>query len=157
MRNGVLGGQNPNAVPFDKNTVYTHGVTPSVDPTTNAFTSYGWFNPNMFIVGPPGFLGNAPRGMLRAPGLRTWDFSLSKDSKLAFLGEAGNLEFRAEFFNILNHTNFGFPDNSTYVSGPSFTAPGTVMGPTSISQTAGTITSITTPSREIQFSLRLEF
>ena len=71
MRNGVLAGQNPNAVPFNQNTVTTGGITPVFDPNTNTFIQYGWFNPNMFIVGPPGFLGNAGPGMLRGPGLRT--------------------------------------------------------------------------------------
>jgi hypothetical protein len=157
MRDGVLAGQNPNAVPFDKNTVTTGGITPIFDPNTNTFTQHGWFNPNMFVVGPPGFLGNSGRGMLRGPGLRTWDFSLNKDTRLPFLGEAGNLEFRAEFFNILNRPNLNLPDNSTYVSGPSFIAEGVVSGTTSVSQTSGQILSTTTPSREIQFGLRIEF
>jgi hypothetical protein len=157
MRNGVLAGQNPNAVPFDKNTVTIGHITPIYDPNTNTFTQYGWFNPNMFIVGPPGFLGNAGRGMLRGPGLDSWDFSLNKDTKLAFLGEAGTLEFRAEFFNVLNHTNFNLPDNSTYVSGPSFISEGVVSGTSSVSQTSGQILSTASPSREIQFGLRIEF
>lgn len=156
-RNGVLAGANPNAVAFNENTVYTGGRTPILDPNTNTYTQYGWFNPNMFIVGPPGFLGDAGRGMLRGPGLRTWDFSLNKDTKLPFLGEAGNLQFRAEFFNILNHTNLNLPDNSTYVSGPSFIAEGIVSGTISPSPTSGQILSTATPSREIQFALRIEF
>jgi len=65
-----------------------------------------WFNPLMFRLEPAGFLGDASRDMLRGPGMGTWNFSLSKDTPLRFLGEAGALEFRAETFNILNRANF---------------------------------------------------
>jgi hypothetical protein len=47
---------------------------------------------------------------LTGPGLFNWDFSINKDTKLAVLGEAGNLEFRAEFFNVFNHANFNQPN-----------------------------------------------
>ena len=46
------------------------------------------------------------RNILNGPPERNWDFSLVKDTKLGFLGEAGMLEFRAEFFNVMNHPNF---------------------------------------------------
>jgi hypothetical protein len=36
-----------------------------------------------------------------------WDLSVNKDTKLRGFGEGGMLEFRAEFFNMVNHTNFG--------------------------------------------------
>ena len=111
-RNGVLGGANPNAIPFNSKTVVTGGINPVFNTATNSFTSYGWFNPNMFVPGPPGFLGDAGRGIFRGPGLGTWDFSLVKDTKLGFLGEAGSLQFRAEFFNLLNRPNLGLPANS---------------------------------------------
>ena len=166
-RNGVLAGANPNAVPYDPNTVITGNLTPVFNNATNSFTSYGWFNPNMFIPGPPGFLGNASRGMLRGPGLTNLDFSLVKDTKLPFLGESGNLEFRAEFFNVLNRPNFNFNaqgglDNGTYASEPTFIGPAS-MGLTRVSQasqsfdpTAGLINHALTP-RQIQFGLRVEF
>ena len=41
---------------------------------------------------------------------------MAKDTKMGFLGEQGNLEFRAEIFNILNRANFG-PPNSTVFAG----------------------------------------
>lgn len=145
MRNGVLGGANPNAVPFD--------------PSYRG-NRFGWFNPNMFIPGPPGFLGDAGRGILTGPGLINWDFSLVKDTKAGFLGESGNVEFRAEFFNLMNHPNFGLPDNSTYVSGPLQVGPGpggAAAGPTLQSPTSGLINAMNGDPREIQFALRFEF
>jgi len=53
-------------------------------------------------------------------------------------------QLRAEFFNALNHTNFGTP-NATVFSG------------TSLSSSAGIITSTATTSRQIQFGLKLNF
>lgn len=163
-RNGVLAGANPNAVPYDPNTVITGNLTPVFNTATNSFTSYGWFNPNMFIPGPPGFLGDASRGMLRGPGLTNLDFSLVKDTKL---GEFVNLQFRAEFFNVLNRPNFNFNaqmglDNGTYSSEPFFNTPASLTAPPVVSQatqfdpTSGLINHALTP-RQIQFGLRLEF
>jgi hypothetical protein len=63
------------------------------------------------------------------------DFSIFKSIPIT---ERLNLQFRSEFFNVLNHTNLGDP-NTTFGT-PQF---GMIFG-------AG-------PSREIQFSLRLEF
>jgi hypothetical protein len=54
-----------------------------------------------------GILGNSNRRFFHGPGSATWDFGLVKD--LPFT-EAKKLEFRAEFFNIFNHTNFGLPE-----------------------------------------------
>jgi len=64
-----------------------------------------WFNTAAFVnlpaaAGPP---GNAPRGSIRGPGLQRWDFSLFKNTKVR---EGMNAQFRAEAFNIFNHTNF---------------------------------------------------
>jgi len=54
------------------------------------------------------------------------------------------LQFRAEFFNLLNRTNFNTPNPVVYVAANG--------GP---SPTAGVITSTTTTSRQIQFGLKL--
>jgi hypothetical protein len=53
--------------------------------------------------------------------------------------EKANLQFRAEAFNALNHTNFGTPNR--FVNEPQF----------------GTITMPMTPGREIQLSARISF
>jgi hypothetical protein len=54
--------------------------------------------------------GDAPRffSNVRAPRLNNLDFSLQKEIKLP-LGEQGRLRFRADGFNVFNHTLFGYP------------------------------------------------
>ena len=77
-----------------------------------------WFNPLMFQLGNVGFLGNVQRGLLRGPDLRNWNLSVNKDTVLPMLGEKGMLEFRAEFFNVLNRANFGFPNATIMLAAP---------------------------------------
>ena len=124
-----------------------------------------WFNPNMFHMQPMvpcpnnpaltcGILGDAARGILRGPGLAAWDFSLVKDTTLPLLGEQGIIEFRTEFFNILNHANFGMPASATVFSG----AP-SVLGAYQQAPLPGVgqITTTATTARQIQFALKLIF
>ena len=87
---------NPNAVVYDAATVITG-------------TPGQWFNPNMFTAAPAGHLGDTPRDLLRGPGLIDWDASINKDTSAKFLGDAGMIQFRAEFFNFLNHPNYALP------------------------------------------------
>ena len=98
-----------------------------------------WFNPNAFVLPAPGTYGNLGRGTLRGPGLVGMDVSLLKDTKLT---EKVAMQFRAECFNVLNHTNFNTP-NLTVFSGAA------------INPTAGQITATATPSRQIQFGLKM--
>ncbi len=100
-----------------------------------------WFNPEAFVLPAPGTYGNLGRGVLNGPGLAELDLSLFKNIDLK---ERVKLQFRSEFFNALNHTNFGTP-NAIVFSG------------TQISSTAGLITNTATTSRQIQFSLKLMF
>jgi hypothetical protein len=96
-----------------------------------------WFNTAAFAIpSTPGY-GNAGRNILRGPGRTNLDFSLSKSIQLG-AAERRRLQLRAEFFNALNHTSFGLPQNS--IDSPAF----------------GTIISAA-PAREIQFGARLEF
>jgi hypothetical protein len=91
-------------------------------------------------------LGNAGRNELVGPGLSTLDFSLVKNSKLARL-ESGNVQFRAELFNILNKSNFAAPlDNDTI-----FNQDG------SIAEGGGAVDQTQTTSRQIQFGLKILF
>ncbi len=47
--------------------------------------------------------GNLGRNSLRGPGINNWDLSITKKTKI---GETREVEFRAEFFNAFNHTQF---------------------------------------------------
>jgi len=101
-----------------------------------------------------GSLGDSARGILRGPNLADWDFSLVKDTAVRLLGEQGLVEFRAEMFNILNHTNFGMPASATVFNGAT-----SVLGAYQQAPLAGVgqITITVTTSRQIQFALKLIF
>ncbi|HXJ38223.1 MAG TPA: carboxypeptidase-like regulatory domain-containing protein [Bryobacteraceae bacterium] len=62
-----------------------------------------WFNTGAFVAPQPGYFGNAGTGIIRGPGLINFDMALYKSVAVT---EKQKLEFRAEFFNVLNHTNF---------------------------------------------------
>lgn len=71
-----------------------------------------WFDPKAYVLQEPGRLGNAPRNSVRGPNFQKLDFSLVKKFQVV---EDVNVEFRAEFFNVLNHPNYDLPFNQLYV------------------------------------------
>ncbi len=75
-----------------------------------------WFNPAAFILPLPGTYGNAGRDILRGPGLGELDSSLFKTTTIR---ENLKVQFRAEFFNLLNRPNFGMPLVSTFTKAAS--------------------------------------
>jgi hypothetical protein len=79
--------------------------------------------------------GNAGRNAFRGPSFWQWDLGVNKSFSIT---ERARLQFRSEFFNVLNHTNFAIPDAN------------------SSNGTFGTIRS-TFPARQIQFALKLLF
>src|ERR1017187_10021736 len=72
---------------------------------TKIHTLAHWFNPCAFSVAPPGELGTSVRAPMYGPRFVNTDFSLVKDVPLSFR-EGTALQFRAEFFNLLNHPQF---------------------------------------------------
>jgi hypothetical protein len=101
-------------------------------------TAAHWFDVDAFVA-PSGFaFGNAGRNVLIGPGQNVFDWSLRKEFALT---ETQRLEFRTEWFNAFNHPNFAQPDN--FVDD----------GPGS----AGVITSLAIPMRQIQFGLKYSF
>jgi len=66
-------------------------------------------NPLAFTQPDFGTFGNLGRNSIYGPGYRNLDFSITKDTRIR---EQLGLQFRAEFFNILNHPNFAQPDHN---------------------------------------------
>ncbi len=142
---GSMNNTNATFVPYDPSTVITGNPRQ-------------WFNPYMFTMSPLGFQGNAPRNFLRGPGLFTWDMSLSKNFVLP--ADRGTLEFRAEVFNLPNHTNFGMPNSGAFVgtqTNASIYDVATGVTASNPLGTAGQITTTATTSRQVQLSLRWSF
>ena len=90
-------------------------------------------------------MGNAGRNTLIGPGLSNFDLSLVKNNYIKRFSESFNLQFRAEFFNVLNHPNFSPP----VVNNTLFGAKGAAV------TTAGLITTTSTSSRQLQFALKI--
>jgi len=110
-----------------------------------------YFDPSAFALQPFGYLGTSGRNILRGPGLTNLDFSLVKNTPIKKLGESGALEFRAEFFNILNHPNFVLTDISRQVFA------GSADGEAPLPTAGGIVSTGRLRSRQIQFALKLLF
>jgi hypothetical protein len=83
--------------------------------------------------------GNSGVGIVSGPDQRNFDLSAIKRTRIPHLGEAGNLEFRAEFFNAFNTPQFSSP--ATNVSAANF----------------GVISSTAVSPRIVQMALKLNF
>jgi hypothetical protein len=106
-----------------------------------------WYNPACFTLEAPGTLGNLGRDTVIGPHFVNTDLALLKDTRFK---ENLDLQFRAEFFNIFNHTNLGLP--SAGQGGGALYAAGAVpIG------SAGQITSQNGTPRQIQFALKFTF
>ena len=100
--NGDYTNQRPNVVyPFV-----------NVYPTNQSITN--WINAAAFAQPAAGTFGNASRGDVYGPGLANVDLSAIKN---AHITERVTFQLRAEFFNFLNHPNFGQPGSTLGSSG----------------------------------------
>ena len=119
-------------------------VRPSLNPNFTGSVIEGgpnrYFNPSAFIQPLPGTYGNVGRNILAGPSLAETDISAAKKF---LLSERLGLQFRAEIFNLFNHTNLNTPNPVVYAAATG--------GP---SPTAGIITSTATSSRQVQFGLK---
>jgi hypothetical protein len=124
-----------------------------------------WFNTTVFYapasfftdpgVGPTSVSGNAGRNSLIGPGFQEVDFTVQKDVSLT---EWYKLQFRAEFFNLVNHPNFNLP-NRVFVPQAGcnlFNPDGRCRNDNLVNPSFGQITSARLP-RVIQFGLKLTF
>ena len=111
-----------------------------------------YVNPNCFSAPPVGELGNLSRDALFGPGSITFNPSLTKNTRIS---ERLNLQFRAEFFNVFNHTNYANPGFPSLLQGASTNA--TTVVSASAPPTFGQITSINGIMRQIQFGVKAIF
>jgi hypothetical protein len=91
-------------------------------------------------------LGNAGRNILIGPGVTNLDASVLKNFRLAKNAERMNLQFHVDCFNLLNHPNFALPGDTDI-----FDSTGAPTGD------AGVITATSTPAREMQFGVRVNW
>jgi hypothetical protein len=94
-------------------------------------------------------LGNAGRNSVVGPGLVNLDFSVFKNIAVKKISESASVQFRAEFFNIMNHANFAPPF-------PFFgSSSSTLFNENGTSAKAGFLETTVTDARDIQFGLKL--
>ena len=95
-------------VPGDRAGTGTGGQRPDVSGSINLDrTLQRWFS-GAFAAPALGTFGNLGRNVVRAPGFANWDVSFSKKAELFRTANdhAVQLQFRAEFFNLFNHTQW---------------------------------------------------
>ncbi|MBZ5577977.1 MAG: TonB-dependent receptor [Acidobacteriia bacterium] len=130
--NGIAGSERPNLV-MPRDQIMQDKVTQ-------------WVNPAGFSLPAPGTFGNLQRDFLAGPGIVNLDYSVIKETTIK---EQTRLQFRAEFFNLLNHANFALPIAGAFTATPN--------GGGNPNPTFGKITATTTSSRQIQLALKLLF
>jgi len=97
-------------------------------------------------------LGNLGRNTAVGPGLYQLDYSMVKNTKIPKISESFNVQFRAEFFNVMNRANFAPPtDNLDVLPGGCSTPPSTC---TVGAAPFGQLTRLQGPERQIQFGLK---
>ncbi len=123
---GTVVGENPIRANLTGKPIFGSG-------TKNSTT---WFNPAAFATPAAYTYGNVGRNTVYGPNQQTMDLGVVRQFAIR---EKALFEARAEFFNALNHTNYGTPNR--FVNTASF----------------GSITEVSTPGREIQLSARISF
>jgi Carboxypeptidase regulatory-like domain len=146
-----LAVERPNEV-GDPNRPGPVAANPGCPAPAQIHTKSAWFNQCAFASavvqtasGPVGELGTAPRAPVYGPRFVNTDFSVIKNFPLSFR-EGMGLQFRAEFFNLLNHPQY-------WMSGTS----GTGEQDINTSSTFGVINATVNNPRLIQFGLKLNF
>jgi hypothetical protein len=135
--NPANGGLRPNLVPGQP--IYLGGSDP-----------VNYLNPAAFALPALGTFGNLSRGLVRQPSLTNVDFSMNKNFALT---ERARLQFRAEFFNLLNHPSFNGFGNSSFNVGQTEGVPGVTV---TRNGAFGNLNSDRGP-RQIQFGIKLNF
>jgi hypothetical protein len=150
----VLISRSAASIPDGNTTDQRPNLVPGVPLTPSGGATIGqWINPAAFEVPAAGTFGDAPRDVARGPGAWQMDMGLGKR---VLVTERMNVQFRAEFFNIFNHPQYGLPQSTFGITNGKV-----IPGFGEITQTVNTTTPVSpvgsgTP-REIQFALKFAF
>jgi Carboxypeptidase regulatory-like domain len=134
----VVDSANGSGVNFQNNGNSLNRPDQTCSPQKGSPTLAQWFNTSCFAAPPSGELGTASRTPVSGPGFANTDFSAVKNFPLGFY-EGTQLQFRAEFFNLFNHPQFGAPSGD--LNSPTF----------------GIVNTTVNNPRVIQFALKLMF
>ena len=123
-------------------------LIPGADNSPNTGDPNAWFGDpdDNFTPSELGYQGTTGRNTAVGPGLATVDFSIVKNISM---GESARFQFRAEFFNMFNRTNFHPPERTRESFGRS--------SGTFANEAFGNIGETATTSRQIQLALRIDF
>ncbi len=143
--NGGSGFNRPNQV-GDPNKGGQVAANPSCPAPAKVHTLQNWFNPCAFVEAPAGELGTASRTPVNGPRFVNTDLSLVKNFMLPFR-EGMGLQFRAEFFNLLNHPQFWLTGDGSNGN----------MQNISAASSFGLVTATVNNPRVMQFALKLKF
>ena len=143
----------PFSVELSSDSARTGNTSPHERPDYNAAgCSTGQVNPGnpndyinfqCFSFPAPGQLGNLGRNTLRSPGLEDFDFSIFKNHNLS---SEKKVQFRAEFFNLFNRTNFRAQAATVFNRQGQINLAGGALGPPTA-----------TTSRQIQLGIKFIF
>jgi len=136
--------QRPNEV-GNPNQAGPVAANPGCTAPSAVHTLANWFNPCAFEKAPAGELGDEARAPVYGPRFVNTDLSVMKNFPLSFR-EGMMLQFRAEFFNLLNHPQF-------FLAGVGDTGEQDINTPSSF----GVINNTVNNPRLVQFALRLNF
>ncbi|MCZ6751620.1 MAG: TonB-dependent receptor [Acidobacteria bacterium] len=103
------------------------------------------------------FEGNLGSNTLISPGIANMDITFTKNTRLPFLGEAGSLQFRTEFYNLLNRPNFADPAMTIFRRPRTGSRLAGDLANPRLRSNAARIDTTRLTSRELQFGLKIIF
>jgi len=141
----VLNSTNESGVNFQQNATSVNRPDQTCSGNRSHHSLSQWFDTSCFGPAALGEIGNANRAPVNGPDFVNTDFSLIKHFKLPYR-DGMQLDFRAEFFNVFNHAQFGLPNADISTS----------FGKTN-SPFFGIVNSTVNDARLIQFALKFKF
>ena len=139
---GTATFQFPDRTVYNRSCIFKHSIN-YIDTSCFAFPGNDQLVANSSLNYPR--LGTSRRNTLAGPGLFEWDTGLMKDQRIT---ESVHAQFTAQAFNTSNHTNFADPASA---QNQIYSSTGALSG------TAGQLTALATPGRQLQFALKIIF